>query len=200
MEYGDLLYLLIFLLPEGINLLKRLLQHRSESIDSSSVHLEDHTIESRSDASLLEITDASEDILDRLSGSHTRLVWIVPGERCEDIIEDTGGGHAIDSSRVSIFSEEVPISGEYLITKTMECMDRHTIRIGTDHTGEAITHIASSVVREGETEDIGREVVSAREDIGDASSEDLGLATSWSGDHENRSVDGFDGFTLARIE
>ena len=153
-EYGDLLYLLIFLLSEGINLSKRLLQDRSESIDSSSVHLEDHTIESRSDASLLEITDASEDILDRLSGSHTRLVWVVPCERCEDIIEDTRGSHTIDSARVSILSEEVPISGEYLIAKTMECMDRHTIRIGTNHTGEAITHIASSVVGEGEAENI----------------------------------------------
>jgi hypothetical protein len=200
MEHGDLLYFLIFLLSEGINLLKRLLQDRSESIDSSSVHLEDHTIERRSDTSLLEITDASEDILDRLSGSHTRLVWIVPCERSEDIIEDPRGSHTIDSSRISIFSEEVSISGEYLIAKTMERMDRHTIGIRADHASETITHIASRIVREGETEDIRWEIVGLFEDIGDTSPEYLRLATSRSCDHENRSVDSFDSFSLTRIE
>jgi hypothetical protein len=79
-------------------------------------------------------------------------------------------------------------------------MDRNTIRIRPDHTGQTISHIASGVVREGETEDIGWEIVGLLEDIGDTCPEDLCLATPRSGDHENRPIDSIDSFSLTRIE
>jgi hypothetical protein len=82
----------------------------------------------------------------------------------------------------------------------MKCMDRHPIRIRTDHTSETISHIASGIVREGETEDIGREIVGLVEDIRYPRSEDLCLATAWSCDHEYGSVDRLDGFSLSRIQ
>jgi hypothetical protein len=82
----------------------------------------------------------------------------------------------------------------------MKCVDRYTICVRPDHASETIPHIASGVIREGETEDIGWEIVSLVEDIGYPCSEDLCFSASRSGDHEDRSVDGFDGVTLSSIE
>ena len=82
----------------------------------------------------------------------------------------------------------------------MKGMDRHTICIRSDHTSQSISHIAGSIVREGETEDIGWEVVGLCEDICYPGSEDLCLTTSWSGDHEHWPIYSLYGFTLARIE
>ena len=82
----------------------------------------------------------------------------------------------------------------------MEGMDRHTIRILSDHRRKSLTHIACSILGEGETEDIRGEIVGREEDIGNTGGEELCLATSRSCDHEDRSVDRLDRFELAIIE
>jgi hypothetical protein len=176
------------------------LENRRELIYSTTVHLEDHTVEGWCDASLLQIPDTSEDIRYRISRPHTWLVWIIPRERGEDIIEYARCSYTIYRPGVSVFSEEISVASEYLITEAMERMDCHTIGIRTDHTSKTISHIASSVVCECETEDIGWEIVGTREDIGYPRSEDLSLATSRSGDHEYWSVDRLDCFSLSGIE
>lgn len=82
----------------------------------------------------------------------------------------------------------------------MECMDRDTIGILTDHSGETCSHILRGIVRECETEYIAREVVSRREDIRDASREEFSLSASWSCDDEDWTVDGIYSFFLLSIE
>ena len=200
MEYGDLLEFLIFFLPEGIYLYEVFLENRCESIDSSAVYLEYHAVEGWCDASLLQVPDTPEDILDRLSSPHTWFVWIVPGERSEDLIEDPRCRHSVYRPRVTVLTEQIPIASEDLIPEAMKCMDRYTIRIRSDHASQAISHIASRIVGEGETENIGWEIVSFLEDIRYTSSEDLCLATPRSGNHEDWSIYSFYGFSLPRIE
>ena len=82
----------------------------------------------------------------------------------------------------------------------MEGVYSITISILTDDLHEALSHIAGSIVCEGETEDVARVGIGLLEDRSYTDREELSLATAWSGDHEYRSVDGFYRLSLARIE
>jgi hypothetical protein len=82
----------------------------------------------------------------------------------------------------------------------MERMDRYSIGILSDHRRETFAHIFRGILSKSQTEDIGGEIVSCLEYIGDTSCEELSLAASWSGDHKHRAVYRLYGFTLARIE
>ena len=79
-------------------------------------------------------------------------------------------------------------------------MDRDTIRILSDHGRESLSHIACSILGEGETENIRGQIVRREEDIRDTGGEELCLSASRSCDHEDRSVDRLDRFELTIIE
>jgi hypothetical protein len=78
-----------FFLTERIYLLPCVRDERIECIYGSLVELQNSTIKSRINPSLLQIPYIAEDFLDRVTGSVSRLVWIIPRESLEDTIQDT---------------------------------------------------------------------------------------------------------------
>ena len=74
------------------------------------------------------------------------------------------------------------------------------IGFGADKVGETITHIGGAGFGEGEAENVFWASVGLFKDIGDADGKELGLASAWASDDEERAVDVVDGGTLVGVE
>lgn len=139
-------------------------------------------------------------ITDRIGSTVSRLVWVIPCESLEDRIEESRCGHIIDRLRLFESLDLVAISCQDLIPEAMKCVDRDAVGILSDHARETLSHIARSILSEGETEDIGRHIVGLSQDMSYTSREELCLPTSWSRDDEYGPVDRLDRLALTRIE
>ena len=199
-EELDFFFFVFFLLTEYIDLTPVLFYEWLEIEQCLRICLQDLSIEWWSDSSFLQVSNRSENILDRLTRTESWLVGVIPRKSREDLIEDPRGFDRIDRFGFIILFRQSAESVQYLIPEAMEGMDRYTICILSDHARESLTHIACSILSEGETEDIGREIVCREEYIRDTSGEELSLPASRSCDHEDRSVDRLDGFELAIIQ
>ena len=80
--------LVFFLLSERIDLSPVFSDEGIDSLDCPSIEFEDDSIVCRSDSSLLQIPDISEDFLDRIARSISGLVGIIPSEPRENLIEN----------------------------------------------------------------------------------------------------------------
>ncbi|EKD29583.1 MAG: hypothetical protein ACD_78C00349G0002 [uncultured bacterium (gcode 4)] len=82
----------------------------------------------------------------------------------------------------------------------MKCMNRHSIRIGTDDARQSFPHIFCGIVREGQTEDISGIHIRFPKDVCDTGGKKLGFSASGSCDDHNRTINGIDGVFLQRVQ
>lgn len=125
---------------------------------------------------------------------------MIPCEWGTELIEYTGCLYLIDRSEFLIFVELIAESVQYLQPKGMEGVYGNTVRILPYDLHETLSHIAGSIVCEGETEYIARIGIGLLEYRSYTDREQLSLTTSWSGDHEHWAIYRLYSFTLARIE
>lgn len=95
---------------------------------------------------------------------------------------------------------EISITIDNLIPETMKGVNCDSIRILSNHTRKAFSHILRGVIRKGETEDVRWEIIGCLQYIGYTGRKQLSLSASWSCNDKYWSIDSLHCFSLTRIE
>lgn len=139
--------------------------------------------------------------VDHLGELLGRPALVVETLGLDDLLDQAHDIIGIENGEVGGEADEFGMPAQKLHADGVEGAEPgHAFDRTADQMADTLLHLARGLVGEGHRENLARKGLSRCQDVGNTGGENAGLAGAGACENEDRTIDGFDGFALFRVQ